>query len=125
MKKIATAALALGILAAPASLAFANGGVVVTQAPETLFLRSSKGDDKADIRRVLFSGWGTQDTHAGPSNLRRGPDNWLWGTVGYSGFRGTVGGKEMRFGQGVFRMRPDGGFTGPGPSRRCHRRQGH
>jgi putative membrane-bound dehydrogenase-like protein len=96
-------------LSIPTSLAFANGGVVVTQAPDTLFLKSSKGDDKADVRRVLFSGWGTQDTHAGPSNLRRGPDNWLWGTVGYSGFRGTVGGKAMRFGQGVFRMRPDGG----------------
>jgi putative membrane-bound dehydrogenase-like protein len=96
-------------LSIPTSLAFAKGGLVVTQAPDTLFLQSTKGDDRADVRKVLFSGWGTSDTHAGPSNLRRGPDNWLWGTVGYSGFRGTVGGKEMRFGQGVFRMRPDGG----------------
>ena len=24
------------------------------------------------MRRVLFTGWGTRDTHSGPSNLRRG-----------------------------------------------------
>jgi putative membrane-bound dehydrogenase-like protein len=96
-------------LSIPTSLAFANGGLVVTQAPDTLFLQSTRGDDRADVRRVLFTGWGTRDTHAGPSNLRPGPDNWLWGTVGYSGFRGTVGGKQLRFSQGVFRTRPDGG----------------
>ena len=28
------------------------------------------------MRKVLFTGWGTRDTHAGPSNLRYGPDNW-------------------------------------------------
>jgi putative membrane-bound dehydrogenase-like protein len=95
-------------LSIPTSLTFANGGVVVTQAPDTLFLKSSKGDDTADVRKVLFHGWGTQDTHAGPSNLRRGFDNWIWGTVGYSGFNGKIGGKDMRFGQGVYRFMPDG-----------------
>jgi putative heme-binding domain-containing protein len=48
------------------------------------------------------------DTHATASNLRYGFDNWIWGTVGYSGFRGTVGGREIRFGQGIFRFKPDG-----------------
>src|SRR5205807_2071423 len=59
-------------LSIPTSLAFAHGGVVVQQAPDTLFLKDSRGGDKADVRRVLISGWGTQDTHAGPSNLRWG-----------------------------------------------------
>jgi putative membrane-bound dehydrogenase-like protein len=95
-------------LSIPTSLAFANGGVVVTQAPQTLFLKDTDGDDKADVRRVLFRGWGTRDTHAGPSNLRWGFDNWLWGMVGYSGFEGTVGGEELDFAQGLFRVRPDG-----------------
>ena len=45
------------------------------------------------MRKVLFTGWGIGDTHAGPSNLRWGLDNWVWGIVGYSGFRGTVGGE--------------------------------
>src|SRR5205814_3285068 len=33
---------------------------------------------------------------------------WIYGTVGYSSFRGNVGGKELQFGQGVFRFKPDG-----------------
>jgi putative membrane-bound dehydrogenase-like protein len=95
-------------LSIPTSLVFADGGLIVAQAPDTLFLKSSKGDDHADVRKVLFSGWGTHDTHAGPSNLRRGLDNWIWGTVGYSGFSGTIGGQDIHFGQGVFRFKPDG-----------------
>jgi putative membrane-bound dehydrogenase-like protein len=95
-------------LSIPTGLVFANGGVIVAQAPETLFLESSKGDDKADVRRVLFRGWGTADTHAVCSNLRPGFDNWICGTVGYSGFDGTVGGHKQKFGQGVYRFKSDG-----------------
>jgi putative membrane-bound dehydrogenase-like protein len=95
-------------LSIPTSMIFANGGVIVTQAPDTLFLKDTTGNGKADVRKVLFTGWGTRDTHAGPSNLRWGFDNWIYGTCGYSGFRGNVGGKSVFFGQGVWRMKPDG-----------------
>ena len=92
----------------PTSLVFANGGVIVTAAPHTLFLKDTNGDDKADVRQVLFSGWGIGDTHAGPSNLMYGHDNYIWGTVGYSRFKGEVGGKTFDVGQGMYRFRPDG-----------------
>lgn len=95
-------------LSIPTSMCFANGGLVVTQAPVTLFLKDTDGDGKADVRQVLFSGWGTRDTHAGPSNMRWGFDNWIYGTCGYSGFQGTVGGQRVSFGQGIWRMKPDG-----------------
>lgn len=95
-------------LSIPTSLCFANGGVIVIESGRTLFLQDTNGDDRADERRVLFSGWGMDDTHATASNLRYGPDNWIWGTVGYSGFDGEVGGKRVRFGMGVFRFKPDG-----------------
>jgi putative membrane-bound dehydrogenase-like protein len=95
-------------LSIPTSLTFANGGVVVHQYPHTLFLKDTKGDGKADLRKVLFTGWGWRDTHAGPSSLRYGLDNWLYGMVGYSGFRGTVGGERHRFSQGFYRFKPDG-----------------
>ena len=95
-------------LSIPTSLVFANGGVIVSQAPDMLFLKDNDGDDVADERRVLFSGFGTADTHAGPSNLRNGFDNWIWGTVGYSGFDGLVGGERLTFRQGLFRFLPDG-----------------
>jgi putative membrane-bound dehydrogenase-like protein len=95
-------------LSIPTSLTFANGGVIVMQAPDTLFLKDTDGDDKADVRKVLFSGWNTQDTHAGPSNLQYGLDNWIWGMVGYAGFNSTVGGERHRFGQGFYRFLADG-----------------
>jgi putative membrane-bound dehydrogenase-like protein len=95
-------------LSIPTSFAFHKGGIIVHQAPSTLFLKSSKGDDKADVRQTLFSGWGTYDTHAGPSNLRYGLDNWYWGMVGYSGFNGFVGNDKHKFSQGFYRFKGDG-----------------
>jgi putative membrane-bound dehydrogenase-like protein len=95
-------------LSIPTSLAFANGGVVVTATPYTLFLKDTKGDGRADERRILFTGWGTGDTHAVASNLHYGLDNWITGMVGYSGFEGTVAGEYLRFGSGFFRFKPDG-----------------
>ncbi len=95
-------------LSLPTSIAFSRGGVVVHQPPETLFLKDTTGDDVADERRVLFRGWSLSDTHAGPSNLNWGIDNWLYGICGYSGFRGDVGGETVSFQTGFYRFRPDG-----------------
>jgi putative membrane-bound dehydrogenase-like protein len=90
------------------SLVFVNGGVMVSVARQMMFLKDTNGDDKADVREALLPGWGIGDTHAQQSSLARGFDNWLYGAVGYSNFRGNVGGKEMQFGQGIFRFKPDG-----------------
>lgn len=87
----------------PTSFVFAKGGVVLHQAPHTFFLQDTDGDDIADKKEILLTGWGTSDTHAGPSNLRYGIDNHLWGTVGYSGFNGN----GTRFGMGVYRFNDD------------------
>jgi uncharacterized protein len=95
-------------LSIPTSMAFSNGGVLINDAPDTLFLKDTDGDDKADVRKVLLTGWGTRDTHAGPSNLHYGFDNWFYGIVGYSGFVGEIGGERHRFAQGFYRFKPDG-----------------
>ncbi|MET4083729.1 putative membrane-bound dehydrogenase-like protein [Pedobacter sp. UYP30] len=92
----------------PTSIVFARGGVIIAQAPDFLFLKDTNGDDKADVREKLISGWGKSDTHAGPSNLKYGLDNKIWGTVGYSGFDGSVGGQKFNFSQAVYRFTPDG-----------------
>ncbi|MEP6669259.1 MAG: PVC-type heme-binding CxxCH protein [Chthoniobacter sp.] len=92
----------------PTSLVFANGGVIVAQAPRFLFLKSSKGDDHADIREILIDAWGVKDTHAQTNNLHYGYNNWLYGCVGYSGFKGMVGGKMLEFGMGTYRFKSDG-----------------
>jgi uncharacterized protein len=92
----------------PSSLVFSNGGVIVAAAPHMLFLKDTDGDDKADIRQVLSTGWGIRDSHAGPSNLQYAPDNHIWGVVGYSGYDGEMNGKRMQFPQGAYRFKPDG-----------------
>ena len=97
-------------LSVPTSLVFANGGVIVSQAPHFLFLKDTDGDDVADERHILFSGWGTFDTHAGPSNLQYGFDNKIWGVVGYSSFEGKVGNDMHTFRQGAYRFNPDGSW---------------
>lgn len=91
----------------PTSLAFVNGGVIVSQAPHFLFFKDTDGDDKADVRERVISGWGTFDTHAGPSHLQYGYDNQIWGSVGYSGFEGTIGGEDFEFRQGFYRFNTD------------------
>jgi putative membrane-bound dehydrogenase-like protein len=95
-------------LALATSAVHANGGVIVASGGKILFLKDSDGDDKADERKVLFEGFKMHDTHAGVSNLRYGFDGWIYGTVGYAGFEGMVGGKPAKFDTGVFRFLPDG-----------------
>jgi putative membrane-bound dehydrogenase-like protein len=93
----------------PTSMVFVNGGVIVSVARHFLFLKDTDGDDKADVRQTIFPNtWGTGDTHAVANNLGRGFDNWLYGAVGYSNFRGRVGDKDLQFGQGVYRFKADG-----------------
>jgi putative membrane-bound dehydrogenase-like protein len=90
------------------SLVFANSGVIVAAQPDFLFFKDTDGDDRADERHVLSTGWGTRDTHAGPSNLQYGIDNRVWGVVGYSGFNGEINGEHLQFTQGAYRFKPDG-----------------
>ena len=95
-------------LSIPTSMLAHDGGLIVAMAPALLHLADTDGDGRADRRNVLFTGWGTGDTHAGPSNLTWGLDGWVYGIVGYSGFSGLVGGETHRFGAGFWRCRPDG-----------------
>ena len=92
----------------PTSLVFVNGGVIVSQPPRFLFLADTNGDDRADVRQEIMTGWGIGDTHAQANNLHYGHDNWIYGCVGYSGFRGVVGGKTNQFAQGTYRFKADG-----------------
>uniref|UniRef100_UPI0035939A17 PVC-type heme-binding CxxCH protein n=1 Tax=Pricia sp. TaxID=2268138 RepID=UPI0035939A17 len=90
----------------PTSFAFYDGGIIISQAPQFIFLKDTDGDDKADVKEVLIDGWGTFDTHAGPSNLQNGIDNTIYGVVGYSGFEGSIYGQELNFKQNMYRFDP-------------------
>ena len=90
-----------------------KGGAIVAQAPNIVFLEDSDGDDRMDKSTVLFDGFGTWDTHAGPSNLRYGLDNMIWGSVGYSGFENQFQGKVIDFKMGVYKFTRDGSYFEP------------
>lgn len=92
----------------PTSFVFVDGGVIVAQPPRFLYLKDTDGDDRADVRKVILDGWGIGDTHAQANSLHYGHDNWLYGCVGYSGYKGYVGGRELDFRMGTFRFKPDG-----------------
>jgi hypothetical protein len=89
----------------PTAIVHTHGGVVVACAPHLLFLKDTDGDDRADVREIILTGFGRGDTHAVTSNLRYGLDNWIWGTCGYSGGKVKVGDTEHNFRQCIFRFK--------------------
>jgi putative membrane-bound dehydrogenase-like protein len=62
----------------PLGFEFWNGGVIVTCAPEILFLKDTDGDDVADVRIVMLQGVDSSDTHHGANNLIYGPDGGIY-----------------------------------------------
>lgn len=47
----------------PTGFEFYNGGVLVSHAPDLIFLKDTDGDDKADFRETVLSGIDSADTH--------------------------------------------------------------
>jgi plastocyanin len=47
----------------PLSFEFGDGGVYVSEEPHFSFLKDTDGDGKADFRRKVFTGFGTEDSH--------------------------------------------------------------
>jgi len=93
-------------LSIPTSIMIYRGGAVVQNATETLYLKDTNGDDKADVKTVLISGWAAGDTHGGVSNLRYGLDNWIWGMQGYNDSTPEFNGhKSQSFRQGFWRFK--------------------
>jgi len=55
-----------------------KGGVIVTAAPEILYLKDTNGDGKADVRQVLYTGFRVQNQQHRVANPRLGIDNWVY-----------------------------------------------
>ncbi len=93
-------------LSIPTAITMARGGVIVQNGVETLFLKDTDGDDRADLRHVLISNWELGDTHGGVSNFQYGLDNWIWAMQGYNNSQPVIRGeKQQAFRMGFFRFR--------------------
>jgi putative membrane-bound dehydrogenase-like protein len=62
-----------------------NGGIVVTQAPNILFLKDTDGDGKADVRETLYSGFAVENPQLRVSHPQFALDNWLYVANGQRG----------------------------------------
>ncbi len=93
-------------LSIPSTLVCYRGGVIVQDGQSTIYLKDTDGDDAADFRQVLITGWAMGDTHGGVSNFQYGPDNWIWGMQGYNNSTPVINGeKKISFRQGFWRFK--------------------
>lgn len=86
-----------------------DGGAYVADSTELLHLRDTNGDGKADQRRVVLSGFGTEDTHHILHTLRWGPDGMLYFNQSvyiHSHIETPYGVRRLNAG-GVWQFRPD------------------
>lgn len=97
-------------LSIPTAITFYRGGAIVQDGVETLYLKDTDGDGRADLRKVLVTGWEMKDTHGQVSNFQYGLDNWYYAMQGYNDSQPilTNGEKGPRFRQGFFRFKVTG-----------------
>src|SRR3954454_24904792 len=55
-----------------------KGGLIVTSAPDILYMKDKNGDGKADVRKVLYTGFPKVNHEARITNPRLGADNWIY-----------------------------------------------
>ena len=97
-------------LSIPTTIAFYRGGAIVQEGGRTIYLKDTNGDDRADLRKTLVTGWSMRDTHGEVSNFRYGLDNWYYAMQGYNDSQPvlTNGKPGPRFRQGFFRFKVEG-----------------
>ncbi|GMU91377.1 MAG: hypothetical protein AMXMBFR4_04350 [Candidatus Hydrogenedentota bacterium] len=75
---VADEAIPFAFVHNPTGFTFWNGGVIVASAPNILFLKDIDGDDRADVREILFSGLDSADTHHSANGFDYGPDGYIY-----------------------------------------------
>lgn len=62
-----------------------KGGIFVTAPPDIWYLKDTDGDGKADLRRKVYTGFGTQNQQAMVNNLAWGLDHFIYGAASGNG----------------------------------------
>ncbi len=68
----------------PTGITCYGGGVFVAAAPDILYLKSTAGNGRADLRRVVFTGFGHENVQALVNSLQWGPDNRIHGATSFN-----------------------------------------
>ena len=89
-----------------------EGGVFVAVAPDILYAKDTDGDGAADLKKVMFTGFGTENVQGLLNGLLWGPDGWIYGVtssnVGTIQNRSRPGAKRVSVRGRDFRFKPDG-----------------
>ncbi len=85
-----------------------DGGLYVCDFDRLTFFRDTNGDGKADLRKVIYTGFGTGDTHQLINSICHGDDGALWFTQGLHNLARveTPYGMERLERAGVWRLDP-------------------
>ena len=62
-----------------------DGGVFIAVAPDILYAKDTDGDGVADVKKVMFTGFGTDNVQGLLNGLLWGPDGWIYGVPGING----------------------------------------
>jgi putative heme-binding domain-containing protein len=93
----------------PTGFEFWNGGVIVAQAPDLMFLKDTNGDDKADVRERILHGLDSADTHHTANSFTFDPGGALYfqeGTFHHTQVETPWGPPVRCVNGGVFRYEP-------------------
>jgi len=92
----------------PTGFALGNGGVYIGEGQDLVFLTDTNGDDRADHREVVLSGFGTGDTHQNINSFTWSPGGELLFCQGLHNFSRveTPWGIVRMNEHGVWRLRP-------------------
>ncbi len=94
------------------SVVVGHGGIWVSNPPYLLFYPDADRDDVPDgDPEVRLSGFGIEDTHSVMSNMKWGPDGWLYGANGSTStgkVKNPANGEIVEWkGQNIWRYHPD------------------
>ncbi|MFM8469378.1 MAG: PVC-type heme-binding CxxCH protein [Limisphaerales bacterium] len=93
----------------------ARGGLIVACAPHIIFLKDTQGTGKADVREILFTGFGTGELERGINAPQWGADGWIYFGRGWPGgpITGPKLAKPVNLPGSDFRIRADGSAIEP------------
>ena len=93
----------------PTGFEFWNGGVIVAQGPDVLFIKDIDGDDKYDVKQRIVHGMDTADTHHTANSFTFDPGGglyWQEGTFHHTQVETPYGPAVRSINAGVFRYEP-------------------
>ena len=93
----------------PTGVVPGDGGCYVANSTDLLHFHDVDGDGRSDQRRVVLSGFGSEDTHHLLHTLRWGPDGWLYmnQSIYIHSHVETPYGVKRLLGGGIWRFRPE------------------